>query len=39
MTLYLDRHDIPEGTTAEHLAKMHVEDLKVQHLYGCKGMT
>jgi len=39
MPLYLDRHDIPEGTTAEHLAKMHVEDLKVQHLYGCKGMT
>ncbi|MFH4963897.1 nickel-binding protein [Gaetbulibacter sp. M235] len=39
MPLYMDRHDIPEGTTAEHLAKMHQEDLKVQHLFGCKGMT
>jgi AraC-like DNA-binding protein len=35
----MDRHDIPEGITAEHVAQMHQEDLKVEHLYGCKGLT
>lgn len=35
----MDRHDIPEEVTAEHVAQMHQEDLKVEHLYGCKGMT
>lgn len=39
MPIYMDRHDIPEEVTAEHLARMHQEDLKVEHLYGCKGMT
>jgi AraC-like DNA-binding protein len=35
----MDRHDIPEEVTAEHVAQMHQEDLRVEHLYGCKGMT
>lgn len=39
MPIYMDRHDIPEEITAEHVALMHQEDLKIQHLYGCKGMT
>ena len=39
MPIYMDRHDIPEEITAEHVAQMHQEDLKVQHLYSCKGMT
>ncbi len=39
MPIYMDRHDIPDEITAEHVALMHQEDLKVQHLYGCKGMT
>ena len=39
MPIYMDRHDIPKDITAEHVALMHQEDLKVQHLYGCKGMT
>lgn len=39
MPIYMDRHDIPHGITASHVAEMHQEDLKVQHLYGCKGMT
>ena len=39
MPIYMDRHDIPEEVTAEHVAQMHQEDLKVEHLYGCKGMT
>ncbi len=39
MPIYMDRHDIPESITAEHVAKMHREDLKIEHLYNCKGMT
>lgn len=39
MPIYMDRHDIPEEITAVHVAQMHREDLKIEHLYGCKGMT
>ncbi|MCM4166350.1 HTH-type transcriptional activator RhaR [Arenibacter antarcticus] len=39
MPIYMDRHDIPEAITAEHVAEMHREDLKIEHLFGCKGMT
>jgi AraC-like DNA-binding protein len=39
MPIYMDRHIIPDEVTAEHLARMHQEDLKVEHLFGCKGMT
>ncbi|WP_053991123.1 nickel-binding protein [Mangrovimonas sp. TPBH4] len=39
MPIYMDRHNIPAEVTSEHVARMHLEDLKVQHLYGCKGMT
>lgn len=39
MPIFMDRHDIPEEITAEHVAQMHQEDLKVQHLFDCKGMT
>jgi AraC-like DNA-binding protein len=35
----MDRHNIPEEVSAEHVARMHQEDLKIEHLYGCKGMT
>lgn len=39
MPIYMDCHDIPDEITAEHVARMHQEDLKVQHLFNCKGMT
>ena len=39
MPIYMDRHEIPKEITAEHVAQMHQADLKVEHLYGCKGMT
>ncbi len=39
MPLYMDRHEIPDDIKAEHVASMHQADLKVQHLFGCKGMT
>lgn len=39
MPIYMDRHEMPEGVTKEHVAQMHQEDLKVQHLFNCTGMT
>ena len=39
MPLYMDRHDVPETVTAEKLAKLHQEDLKIEKKYGCKGIT
>lgn len=39
MPIYMDRHDMPEEVSAEAVARMHVEDLKIEHKYGCKGMT
>lgn len=39
MPIYMDRHDLPEAITAEHVAKIHQEDLKLQHKFGCQGLT
>lgn len=39
MPIYLDRHDIHEGDTAERVAKMHLEDLKIEHKFNCRGIT
>lgn len=39
MTIYMDRHDVSEAVTAEIVAQIHQEDLKVQHKYGCRGLT
>ena len=39
MPIFMDRHDIPNEIKAEHVAQMHLEDMKVEHLYNCKGMT
>lgn len=39
MPIYMDRHNVPQDITAEHVAQMHQADLKVQHLYDCKGLT
>lgn len=35
----MDRHDIPETVSAETLAQMHQEDLKIEDKYDCKGFT
>lgn len=35
----MDRHDVSETVTAEHVARLHIEDIKIEHLYGCKGLT
>ena len=39
MSIYMDRHDVSEVVTAENVAQLHQEDLKIQHKYGCKGLT
>jgi AraC-like DNA-binding protein len=39
MPIYMDRHDVSEGVTAEHVAKLHQQDLKVQDQFGCRGLT
>ncbi|WP_242204912.1 nickel-binding protein [Aestuariivivens insulae] len=35
----MDRHDVSKSVTAETIAQLHLEDLKIQHEFGCKGMT
>ena len=35
----MDRHDVSEDVTAEHVAQLHQEDLKIEELFDCKGMT
>jgi len=39
MPIYMDRHDVSESETAENMAQLHQQDLKIQDRFGCKGMT
>jgi len=39
MPIYMDRHDVSEEVTAEIVAHLHHEDLKIQHKYDCRGLT
>jgi AraC-like DNA-binding protein len=39
MPIYMDRHDVSETVTAENVARLHQEDLKVQDKFGCRGLT
>ncbi len=39
MPIYMDRHDVSESVTAEHVAQLHQADLKVQDDFGCRGLT
>jgi len=39
MPIYMDRHDVSETVTAEHVAKLHQQDLKIQDQFGCRGLT
>ena len=39
MPLYMDRHDLDDTVNAEHVAQIHQEDLKIEHEFGCKGLT
>ena len=39
MPIYMDRHDVSETVTAEQVAQLHQQDLKVQDQFGCRGLT
>lgn len=39
MPLFMDRHDVSPTVTAEYVAQLHHEDLKIQHLFNCRGLT
>jgi AraC-like DNA-binding protein len=39
MPIYMDRHDVSEMVTAENVAHLHQQDLKIQDNYSCKGLT
>lgn len=35
----MDLHNVSDSVTAEIVAQIHQEDLKIEHLYGCRGFT
>lgn len=35
----MDRHDVSETVTAENVAQLHQQDLKVENKFGCRGLT
>lgn len=39
MPIYMDRHDVSESVTAENVAQLHSEDLKIQDDFNCRGLT
>jgi AraC-like DNA-binding protein len=39
MPIYMDRHDVSETVTAENVAQLHQQDLKIQDQFGCRGLT
>lgn len=39
MPIFMDRHDVSETVTAENVASLHQEDLKIQDQFGCRGLT
>ncbi len=39
MPIFMDRHVVSETITAEIVAQIHQEDLKIQHKYNCRGLT
>ena len=39
MPIYMDRHNVSETVTAEHVAQLHQQDLKVQHQFNCQALT
>ena len=39
MPIYMDRHDVSETVTAEYVAQLHQQDLKIQDQFACRGLT
>lgn len=39
MPIYMDRHDVSATVTAENVAQLHQQDLKIQYKFNCRGLT
>lgn len=39
MPIYMDRHDVSPQVTAEIVAELHRQDLKIQDQFQCRGLT
>ena len=39
MPIFMDRHVVSESVTAEFVAQIHQEDLKIQDKFDCRGLT
>jgi AraC-like DNA-binding protein len=39
MPIFMDRHDVSESVTAEIVAQIHLEDIKIQQKFNCRGLT
>jgi AraC-like DNA-binding protein len=39
MPIFMDRHDVSEAVTAEIVAQIHQEDLRIQDQFSCRGLT
>jgi AraC-like DNA-binding protein len=39
MPIYMDRHDVSPAVTAEAVAHLHQEDLKIQDQFNCRALT
>lgn len=39
MAFYVNRHLVSDVVTAERMAELHVEDLKIQHKFNCKSIS
>src|SRR5659263_415646 len=39
MPIFMDRHVVSETVTAQFVAQIHQEDLKIQHKFDCRGLT
>ncbi|SDB37428.1 AraC-type DNA-binding protein [Flavobacteriaceae bacterium MAR_2010_188] len=39
MPIFMDRHNVSEEVTAEIVAELHKEDLRIQDQFGCRGLT
>jgi AraC-like DNA-binding protein len=39
MAIFMDRHDVSDNVTAEDVAQLHSQDLKIQQKFDCRGLT
>lgn len=39
LSIFMDRHDVSDAVTAENVAQLHQQDLKIQHKFGCNALT